>query len=79
MYIRLKDIGPMFAISSRYAVTLVSEFDKEVHEGTRYRASDLIRTPGCTIIDLDAFRDFLVYRKRLQGKTTRRFVPEFKR
>ncbi len=78
MYVRLKDISGMYSISKRHAVTLADEFASECHGG-RYQDRDIIRQPKVTLLDADAFQDFMINRQKLKNKSTRRFLTPFKR
>lgn len=76
MYIRLKEIPLNYPMSIGTAISRIKEIEGEI-EAKRYPRSSLIRDAKYTAIDDRVFNDYLVNRRLLRGKNTRKHVPAY--
>ena len=74
-YMSRKHLSEAFDLSTKTVRKRVAGMRNEISSG-RYPPEAIIDT-GKTIVDEDAFKDFLKYGSALSGKSTRDLVPKY--
>lgn len=75
-YMPKDKIAQEFSLSKTTVQLRVKEIEEQIREG-RYNDYAIIRDGGILLINVLVFIDYLEYRKRLQDKNARKYVPEF--
>lgn len=71
MYQNIQQTADFYGISRR----TVSRRVREMEKLPRYPERTVLRGDKLVLVDMDAFEDFMINRKRLLCEATRKYVP----
>ena len=70
-------VADNLGITKRTVATKIKGIEQEIERG-RYNPYVIANDGGSVLINIYAFIDYITYRKRLEDKNMRKYVPEFK-